>query len=209
MGQRDATDRTDAPRLSHLVVAAGTPTEWARFGAEEWTRRLRDLAEGADGADWVTLVPHHGPGPTGAEIARMREGLAAAGAVPSIPDSPLASPRHHRESPGGPTVIVEPVSDGRVRFADTVERLRLSGLEPHRLDEDVLSRALLRPAAAEPDLVVVLGPGDVLPTSLVWELAYSELVFLDGGWDDLRAEHLRIAVDDFALRSRRFGGVDP
>ncbi len=209
MGERVATEPEGASRLSHLVVAAGTPTEWARFGAEEWARRLDGLADGAGRADWVTLVPHHGPGPSVTESARVRDGLVAAGAVSSVPDSAVPSLRHHRAFPGGPTVIVEPEADGRARFADTVERLRLTGLAPHMLDEDTLSRALLRPASAEPDLVVVLGPGDVLPTSLVWELAYSELVFLDAGWDDLRAEHLRIAVDDFALRSRRFGGVDP
>jgi undecaprenyl diphosphate synthase len=39
-------------------------------------------------------------------------------------------------------------------------------------------------------------------------LAYGELVFLPVTWGDLAVEHLRTAIDDFARRQRRFGGVD-
>ena len=66
----------------------------------------------------------------------------------------------------------------------------------------------MSPADVEPDLVVVFGPPDQLPTSLIWELGYSELVFLDLKWDDLSASHLELAVDDFDRRHRRFGGLD-
>ncbi len=208
MEHRDGGDEGRSSHPTHVVVAAGTPTEWARFGPAEWVRRLDALTDGADGAGWVTLVPHHGSQPDSEEIARLQHGFVAARAVASDPDSAVPSLRHHRNSPGGPTVIVDPAPDGRVRFADAVERLRLAGCQPEDLGEATLSQALLAPAPAEPDLVLVLGPPDVLPTSLVWELAYSELVFLDSGWDDLRADHLRIAVDDFARRSRRFGGID-
>ena len=208
MGRRDRSDEGRASPPVHVVVAAGTPTEWARFGVAEWSRRLDDLAAGAPRAGWVTLVPRHGPPPASDEVDRVRAGLAGAGARVTDPDATVPSLRHHRNAPGRPTVVVEPSPDGRARFADAVERLRLAGCDPGSLDEAMLSRALLAPAPVEPDLVVVLGPSDVLPTSLVWELAYSELVFLDAGWDELTADHLRIAVDDFAGRSRRFGGID-
>ena len=60
----------------------------------------------------------------------------------------------------------------------------------------------------EPDLALILGRPDTLPTSLVWELAYSELVFLDIDWSALQAGHLEMAIDDFNRRHRRFGGLD-
>jgi undecaprenyl diphosphate synthase len=47
-----------------------------------------------------------------------------------------------------------------------------------------------------------------LPPSAVWELAYGELVFLPLAWQDLCDDHLLDAIADFALRERRFGGVD-
>jgi undecaprenyl diphosphate synthase len=75
-------------------------------------------------------------------------------------------------------------------------------------DEANLTGQLMAPCPHEPDLVVVLGPPDTLPTSLVWELAYSELVFLDLGWTELDAGHLEMAVEDYRRRQRRFGGLD-
>jgi undecaprenyl diphosphate synthase len=64
------------------------------------------------------------------------------------------------------------------------------------------------PAETDPDLVVVLGAAHCLPRSLVWELAYSELVFLEVAWSQLSAAHLVEAIDSFAHRHRRFGGID-
>jgi undecaprenyl diphosphate synthase len=43
---------------------------------------------------------------------------------------------------------------------------------------------------------------------LVWELAYSELVFVDAGWADLQPAHVERAIDEFTHRHRRFGGLD-
>ncbi len=55
---------------------------------------------------------------------------------------------------------------------------------------------------------MVLGESTRLPPSLVWELAYSELVFHPMAWDELSADHLVDAIADFARRERRFGGLD-
>ena len=106
------------------------------------------------------------------------------------------------------SVIVEPSADGHGRFAATVEGLRRSGIDPDEVDEDTISRAVLAPAHDEPDLVVVLGPADTIPESMVWELAYSELVFIDLHWDKFESSHLELAIDDFNRRHRRFGGLD-
>ena len=67
---------------------------------------------------------------------------------------------------------------------------------------------LYAPADVEPDLILVLGQPDRLPPSLVWELAYGELVFVPLPWDELSADHLVTAIADFAQRERRFGGLD-
>ncbi|MGH9272182.1 MAG: undecaprenyl diphosphate synthase family protein [Ilumatobacteraceae bacterium] len=47
-----------------------------------------------------------------------------------------------------------------------------------------------------------------MPPSLVWELAYGELVFVPATFPDLRREHLLTAIDEFHGRRRRFGGLD-
>ena len=86
--------------------------------------------------------------------------------------------------------------------------MRASGIDPDDVDEDSLSHAVLAPADEEPDLVVVLGPADTIPESMVWELAYSELVFIDLEWGKFESSHLELAIDDFNRRHRRFGGLD-
>jgi undecaprenyl diphosphate synthase len=67
---------------------------------------------------------------------------------------------------------------------------------------------LYAPADCEPDLIVVLGEPTRLPPSLVWELAYGELVFRPMEWNELTKDHLVEAIADFAQRERRFGGLD-
>jgi len=42
---------------------------------------------------------------------------------------------------------------------------------------------------------------------LIWQIAYSELVFMDVLWPDFRPNHLYKAVYEFQRRERRFGGI--
>lgn len=194
--------------LAHVVVAGGTPGEWSRFGPEEWRKRLEVLRKGVSGSGtrWVTLCPARPDerAVPGAEssVARCLAGPVGAEAVDRRPGRFVARKKN------AATVVVETCHDGRTRFAAVVEQIRADGCEADSLDEALLTAELVAPCPFEPDLVVVLGPPDTLPTSLVWELAYSELVFLDLGWDDLEAVHLEMAVEDFSRRHRRFGGLD-
>ena len=101
-------------------------------------------------------------------------------------------------------MLIDPVSDGRERFAEAMRELPPGA----PVDEKAVAGVLYAPADVEPDLVLVLGPPTRLPPSLVWELAYGELVFLPVALADLRRDHLVEAVEDFQGRRRRFGGLD-
>ena len=194
--------------LDHVVVVGGTPAEWLNMSVTDWSARLVALAKGAavEGAHWVTLLPHHGNEFTVEERAKYD---ALMQQIPSL--SKVSASHGERflwQGFNGPRVIIDPVADGHVRFAATVEGLRGKGISPEAVNEDVLSDAILYPADQEPDLVVVLGPANLIPDSMVWELAYSELVFIDLGWTEFVASHLEVAIDDFNRRHRRFGGLD-
>jgi undecaprenyl diphosphate synthase len=112
----------------------------------------------------------------------------------------------HRDN--GVNVIVDCMANGHERFAANVEAMRVRGVSPDDMSEELLSQELLQPAEQEADLVVVMGPPHRMPESMVWELAYSELVFLDIAWSELNSSHLELAIDDFNRRHRRFGGLD-
>jgi hypothetical protein len=199
--------------LEHVVVAGGTPHEWLMMSPGEWVKRLDTLLAAAriGGVKWVTLLPHHGEAFTDSERQQYTEllGVDATDTSRKISSTQVGhGTRYVLREDSGTTVILDPSPDGHLRFASTIESLRRSGVDPELLDEEYLSRVILQPAEIEPDLVVVLGPPDVIPDSMVWELAYSELVFLDLGWNDLTASHLELAIDDFTRRHRRFGGLD-
>jgi undecaprenyl diphosphate synthase len=191
--------------LAHVVVAGGTPQEWLLMSSEQWAMRLSTLLEGAsvEGVQWITLLPHHGNVLLASERELLKKDL------PQVDTFVVGhGERYVTRNDAGTVVIVDPSPDGHARFAATVEALRVSGIDPDTIDEESLSLAILAPAIAEPDLVIILGPPDLIPESMVWELAYSELVFLDLGWDDLTASDLELAIDDFTRRHRRFGGLD-
>ena len=202
------TSTSVQPGLAHVVVVGGTPEQWLDMSAAQWDERLRAVARAAasEGAQWVTLMPHHGPDFSADQHRDYSNVLLSVKRVTSV-EVPHGT-RFVWERDDDLHVIVDPIADGHRRFAQTVEGLRAGGMNPDDVSEDVLSHAVLAPATDEPDLVVVLGPADRIPESLVWELAYSELVFIDLEWDKFESSHLELAIDDFNRRHRRFGGLD-
>lgn len=200
-------DRPDEQVLHHVVVAAGTPAEWLQMSTDDWRDRLDALAFGGQvgGAHWVTLLPHSGEDLSVTELSRLLSALDGTGKTIAVG---VGGVRRAWRRDDGITIIVDPVADGHERFTAAVRSLCVDGVAAERITEDALSRRVLAPAEAEVDLVVVLGRPDTLPSSMVWELGYSELVFLDLGWRELNAGHLELAIDDFNRRHRRFGGLD-
>lgn len=187
-----------AASLSHLLLCAGSVGEWADTSPEQWRARIDLVARVAQtgGAEWATIIPTHG-GADG-EIESIRQVLqTSCGGV-------RYANRVVVLSEAGVTIIVDPLADGKQRIVDAAARVASSS----GITEDRLSAAITAPAPNEPDLVIVLGDATTMPGSLVWELAYAELVFLDAPWTALDAEHLEMAIDDFTRRDRRFGGVD-
>jgi undecaprenyl diphosphate synthase len=65
-----------------------------------------------------------------------------------------------------------------------------------------------RPAPPDVDLLVRTGGERRLSDFLLWESAYAELWFTDTPWPDFSREHLARALQEFACRDRRFGGLD-
>lgn len=169
--------------LRHVLVVGGTFAEWAALTDDQWHDRADALGRlcARLGVPWLTIRAYE-PGP-------------------DEPSTPLAP---WRRSVGGCEVIVDPCGDGRQRFADAMSRLEPSD----EVNEATVAAVLYEPADCEPDLVVVLGPPTQLPPSLVWELAYAELVFVPVEWADLLADHVAGAIGDFSNRRRRFGGLD-
>jgi undecaprenyl diphosphate synthase len=66
---------------------------------------------------------------------------------------------------------------------------------------------LMTAGVPEPDLLIRTSGEQRISNFLLWQCAYSELVFTDTLWPDFDREDLEQAVQDFARRERRFGAI--
>jgi undecaprenyl diphosphate synthase len=71
--------------------------------------------------------------------------------------------------------------------------------------EEAFRAALYAPEMSEPDIVIRTSGERRLSNFLLWQSAYSELVFDDVLWPDFKLENLQDALREFEARQRRFG----
>jgi undecaprenyl diphosphate synthase len=95
---------------------------------------------------------------------------------------------------------------GRAELVQAARRLVEAGVDPKDIDEDALRANLYAPELPDPDLLIRTSGELRISNFLLWQLAYSELVFLDRLWPDFGREELEHALADYANRRRRFGG---
>jgi undecaprenyl diphosphate synthase len=97
---------------------------------------------------------------------------------------------------------------GRAELVDAVRAIVAEGIAADKVDEKTIVRHLYAPDMPDPDLMIRTSGEFRTSNYLLWQLAYSELVFTEVLWPDFRREHLFEAVREFQRRERRFGGVD-
>ena len=79
-------------------------------------------------------------------------------------------------------------------------------MEPRDVDENALAARLYAPEMPEPDLVIRTSGEQRISNFLLWQLAYTELGFVETLWPDFGERELRRALAEYASRRRRFGG---
>jgi len=97
---------------------------------------------------------------------------------------------------------------GRTEIVDAITALAEAGVDPDQVDEAAISAHLYHPDMPDPDLVIRPSGDPRVSDLLLWEMAYSELVFVDTPWADVRRGHLYQAVLEYQHRDRRYGGID-
>ena len=94
---------------------------------------------------------------------------------------------------------------GRDEIVRAVKKLRDQG--ESEITEEKLSAAMDHPEIPDPDLIIRTGGELRTSNFLLWESAYSELYFSKKYWPDWQPEDLKEAIEAFASRNRRYGGV--
>ena len=80
-------------------------------------------------------------------------------------------------------------------------------IRPEDVTEDFVSSRLDTAGVPDPDLLIRPGGEKRLSNYLLWQAAYAEILFSDTLWPDFDEEELDRALEWFASRKRRFGGV--
>ena len=96
---------------------------------------------------------------------------------------------------------------GRWDIVQACRRAMEEGVAPEALDEAKLNSYMALSYAPDPDLFIRTGGEVRISNFLLWQAAYSELVFTDCLWPEFGTEELDAAFAQFARRERRFGDV--
>jgi undecaprenyl diphosphate synthase len=95
---------------------------------------------------------------------------------------------------------------GRAELVEATRRIVEEGVDPRDIDENAIASRLYAPEMPEPDLLIRTSGELRVSNFLLWQIAYSELVFVDVLWPDFGGRHLRQALLEYAGRRRRYGG---
>ena len=111
----------------------------------------------------------------------------------------------------GLTLIMALSYGSRTEIVDAVRRIaeeaKKGKLEPADITETVVSQHLWTRNFPDPDVLIRTSGEMRVSNFLLWQISYSELVITPTLWPDFRKPQLFAALEEYARRHRRFGGV--
>jgi undecaprenyl diphosphate synthase len=96
---------------------------------------------------------------------------------------------------------------GRAEILDAVRRIVAAGIPADDIDETVFSSYLYTAQLPDPDLVIRTAGEVRLSNFLLWQSSYAELYATPTYWPDFDEPEIDRALDAYAQRVRRFGGL--
>jgi undecaprenyl diphosphate synthase len=117
-----------------------------------------------------------------------------------------------RTAPNSKTTLVIALNYGsQAEIARAARRLaeqvRDGVIESSDIDEQMMESAFDTAGLPPPDLLIRTSGEQRLSNFLMWQAAYAELMFVDTLWPDFGKAELAAAIEDYAVRERRFGGL--
>ena len=101
---------------------------------------------------------------------------------------------------------------GRGEVVDAVRRIaeqvRQGKLTTEAIDEELISQHLYTAGMPDPDLLIRTAGEMRISNFLLWQISYAELWVTELCWPEFEERHLHQAIEDYAARDRRFGGLN-
>ena len=95
---------------------------------------------------------------------------------------------------------------GYDEISEAVKKIIKLGVNPEDVNPELIRGNLFCPDLPDLDLVIRTSGEQRISNFMLWRIAYSELYFVDKFWPEFNPADLQIALDNYANRSRRFGG---
>lgn len=94
---------------------------------------------------------------------------------------------------------------GRQEIVDAVKKIINSGVDADDVTDDMIEQNLYLPELPPLDLVVRTSGEKRISNFMLWRVAYSELMFLEKFWPDMKKEDVSDIIKEYSKRSRRLG----
>ncbi len=111
----------------------------------------------------------------------------------------------------GLTLVLALSYGGRNEIVEGVraiaEKVRRGQIEPSDITEQTVSQHLWTRAMPDPDLLIRTSGEMRVSNFLLWQISYAEFVITPTLWPDFRKPQFYAALEEYAKRHRRFGGV--
>ena len=111
----------------------------------------------------------------------------------------------------GLTLVMALSYGSRIEIVDAVrgiaEKVKRGRLDPADITEQVFAQHLYTRNIPDPDLLIRTSGEMRVSNFLLWQISYAELVITPTLWPDFRKPQFFAALEEYARRHRRFGGV--
>ena len=94
---------------------------------------------------------------------------------------------------------------GRMEIVDAIRKIIKNKIELEQLHEGMIKKYFYHSDLSDPDVIVRTSGEQRLSGFLLWQSAYSELIFLKKHWPDFEEQDADGVLNEYANRSRRFG----
>jgi undecaprenyl diphosphate synthase len=131
--------------------------------------------------------------------------------LPEFVQEQLAKTRAALAKNNGLTLILALSYGGRTEIVEAVRKIaqetKDGKLEPAEINEQVIAQHLYTRNVPDPDLLIRTSGEMRVSNFLLWQISYAELVVTPVLWPDFRKPQLCAAIEEYARRHRRFGGL--
>ncbi|MCU0822902.1 MAG: polyprenyl diphosphate synthase [Spirochaetes bacterium] len=173
------------------------------FSTENWSRPKDEIAGLWETLEWFYNEKR-------AKFMKNGVKIRFSGSTEKLPDKTINTIKKFTgETKNNKNIVINICLNygGRSEIINSVNKWLPARKAGEKINEKILGKNLYTAGLPDVDMMIRTGGEYRISNFLLWQLAYSELIFMDVLWPDFTPNHLFKAVYEFQKRDRRFGGL--